>query len=148
MKEDKGEAGECFLAPQKVILKYTVKRCMVEGNHGRSRMWCTTLVFMVINSLNWKSMKDAFWINNHTDNSFIFNNINSWNLFLPTIVSPRYFLVRCYRVVRQCICIGKHWRSSGIWEIYLLESIWLVYKLGWFFYLFHMEADLALENVN
>lgn len=41
MEEDKGEAGECFLAPEKVILKYTVKWCMMEGNHARSRMWCT-----------------------------------------------------------------------------------------------------------
>ena len=91
MEEDKGEAAECFLASEKVILKYTVKRCMMEGNHGRSRMWCSKLVFFITNSLNWKSMKDAFRINNHIVNSF--SSINTWNLFLPTVVSPRYFLL-------------------------------------------------------
>lgn len=80
----------------------------MEGNRGRSGMWCTKLVLLVTDSLNWKNMKGAFRINNHIVSSFLFNNINTWNLFLPTIVPPGYVFVRHYHVVRQYICIGKH----------------------------------------
>lgn len=42
-ERNKEDAGECLLAPEKVILKYVVKRCMMQCKENMADPGCNIL---------------------------------------------------------------------------------------------------------